>query len=256
MGQPNHGGNGMTWSAQSLQFVLFTAPKPGQPDALQPWLKLFNNSSPQNYQQAPAGAPQVQSNASATIGNYNVMVGAMPGRFDLILTSSAAPSNTPPLIDDVKTALSALVTYGLQFLAFQPAQRLAIVANLIEKTADQDAAIKRFKELAGGINVPSGGTDLALQLNVPKIDPVTGHPINRLCRWQTQLLQMFTLHLDATTGQGSPVVQTAHAMGVMIDVNTAPASVDFEYDKATKIVNALAAEVQQIMSGGYDYVAA
>jgi hypothetical protein len=245
----------MTWSAQSLQFVLFTAPKPGQPDALQPWLKLFN-SSPQNYQQAPAGAPQVQSNASAMIGNFNVMVGAMPGRFDVILTSSDAPSNTPPLIGDVQAALRTLVAYAHQFLAFQPAQRLAIVANLIEEAADQDAAVKRFKELAGGINVPNGGTDLALQVNVPKIDAAIGHQINRLCRWQTQLLQMVTLHLDASTGQGSPLVQTSHAMGVMIDVNTAPAVVDFEQNKATNIVNALAAEVEQIMSGGYDYVAA
>lgn len=244
----------MSWSAQSLQFVLFTTPKPSQPDALQPWLKLFN-SSPQNYQQAPAGAPQSQSHASATIGDFNVMVGAMPGRFDLVLSSSEAPTDTPPLIEDVQTGLSTLLTYSKQFLEFQPAQRLAIVANLIEQSVDQAAAVARFKELTGDLNVPLGGTDLALQMNVPKEDADSGQQMNRLCRWQTQLLQMVRVHIDASTGTGNPLVTTAHAMGLMIDVNTVPSTVDYERGKALNIVKSLAAEIEHIISGGYDYVA-
>lgn len=247
----------MVWCAQSLQFALFTAPKPGQPDALQPWLKLFT-APPQNYQQAPPGAPQLQSTAAGIVGEYNVTVGAMPGRYDVVLMSGDQTPNpdTPPLIADLDAALGTLVGHALRLLDFQPAQRLAIIVNLIEHVAGPAEAAERFVQMVGGLQVPGSSTDLVLQLNVPAVAGDTGQPINRLCRWQTQLMQMVTVHVDAQSATANPIVKTAHAAGLVIDVNSVPNSIDFERERALAVLTSLADEVRKIILGGYEYVTA
>lgn len=245
----------MVWSAQQLQFVLFTAPKPGQPDALQPWLKLFK-STPQNYQQSGPGAPQPTASASGVIGNFNVTVGAAPGRFDIILTSSdnTAEPDRPPLISDIEAGLGSLVAHATKFLEFEPSIRLALVTNLSEPVADLAASADKFRQLAGGLDFPPGATDLALQLNVRKTDPESGREVNRLCRWQTQLLQSFVVHFDGAFGQGAPIVKSTHAIGATFDINTVPSQAQFERDEALAVVKFLEAETSRVISGGYEYV--
>ncbi len=245
----------MVWSAQGLQFALFTALKPGQPDALQPWMKLFQ-SSPQNFQGAAPGTPQ--SSASGVIGDFQVSVSAMPGRFDLTVSAQqgAPPSVTgsgPPMIGDVGAALKILVQYAKQLLEFQPAQRLAIVANLAEVVQGPEDALALAADLVGGMSIRAGASDFAFQLNVPKADAATGQPINRVCRWQTQVAQIITMGIGPG-GPSAPAVQSTHVVGLTLDINTVPGHVDFEKDKAVAIVDALATEVEQIISGGYAYV--
>lgn len=251
----------MAWSAQGLQFALFTALKPGHPDALQPWIKLFQ-SSPQNFQGAAPGAPQLQSSASGVVGDFQVSIGAMPGRFDLTVSAQGGPPSggpplmpggAPPMIDDIGGALRVLVLYAKQLLEFQPAQRLAIVANLAEIVPGPEEALARAADLVGGVNIRAGATDFAFQLNLPKVEAATGQALNRVCRWQTQIAQIITMGIGPS-GPSAPAIQSTHVVGLTLDINSVPGHVDFEKDKAVAIVDALASEAEQIISGGYAYV--
>ena len=248
----------MGWSAQSLQFVLFCPPMVGASDALQPWSKLFH-ISPNNFQQSPPGFPQAQSTAMGLIGDFNVTIGAMPGRFDLILGPPAdGPNSGPPLLGEPFQALSVLVEHAKKFLEFQPAMRLAIVANLVESAADQHSANKRFTELTGGIDVPEIASDLSLQINVPVEKASLGLRLNRLCRWQSQQVQLVTFMFNVDGASHTPIQSATQAynVGLSIDINTVPTPATFDKSKAIDILNELADEIKKISLGGYEHLVA
>lgn len=244
----------MTWQAESLQFALFTAPTGAQPDALQPWLKLFP-TGPQNFQGLVPG-PQPQSTAAGPLGDFTLTISSTPGRFDLVITmreDNPSPKG-PPRIADISVALQVLTKQARKFVEVQPAVRLAFVANLAMPTDDAQGARQLFLDLVPGVQVPNSAIDLAFQVNLQKTHEATGRAMNRLCRWQTQVGQMIMFGMSPS-GPSAPTVHVMHSMGLVLDVNTVPSSpANFDMSTAIALVEALAYEVEQIISGGYEYV--
>lgn len=251
---PNQRGVRMGWSAQSLQLVIFCQPKLAPPDALQPWFKLFG-ASPENFQKASLGSPQEQSTALGAVGDYNFMIAASQGRYDLMLSAGDPQlmSGSPPLFADIDKALGVLIGHGNSLIDFQPASRLAIVAQLQRLTDSEAAAAQQFHDLIGMQFAPSKAIDLSFQVNVRK-DTAAGPQLNRLCRWHTQTQQLMFMPMDPVSGPAPRVASTFHGVGFMIDVNTLPGSEEFERQKSRALVDEIASEIKSIISGGYRYV--
>jgi hypothetical protein len=191
------------------------------------------------------------------VGNYNFMVSATQGRYDLVISPNdeAMTSGSTPLIPDVDTAVAVLLAHAESMLDFQPALRLAIVAQLHEPYDTERDAAEAFGKHVGGLSVPTDGIDLSLQLNVRKHDDGTDQTMNRLCRWSTQRLQFMMVNMDSPTGPSSRPGPLIHGVGLLVDINTLASAQEFEKGKALAITNAIAGEVKKIISGGYGYVA-
>lgn len=243
----------MAWAAQSLQFALFAPPDGRAPDALATWLSIFG-SPPQKYEQENPGTPRHRAIAQGTLKQRNFTVVATMDRLDIVLSPpDLGPAPTPPVFPDVFEALKILENLALKFAGGRSGTRLALVSNFTEFVENQGAANLRVSELVNGAPIPTDATDVSFQLNVRKLDHATGQTINRLCRWQTQFVQMFQFQIGVSDPAKS-VFAEAHLASLMTDVNTVPTNVPLKSSEAVAIVGSIFEETRNILTSGYSYV--
>lgn len=251
----------MTWSADWLSCVFFSSQSVGAADALQDWHRVFGGATPQRYQQNPH--PAGSSQAMGIVGSYQVVIGAQPGRTELTLlpppndqTSQIAanPELLAPSITNVEHALDTLRGHASRFVAGQNAMRVALVANLSEKTSDQAAAVALFKRVTSLEWLPEGASDLLFGFNTILEFSVasTKVQINRLRRWGTvtQKIGIFTLQ----TALGAPNLMQpvdVHAAFLNIDLNTVPRLVPFADSESDLLFDNLITEAKRIISEGH-----
>jgi hypothetical protein len=246
----------MAWYAQSLQFALFTPAKLSGPDAITPWQRIFG-FLPQNFQQTPPGASQPQSMAAGIVGGANFNLIATTGRFDLVLSPLIVDANAEAQgFEDVTGALSLLTGYASALMSLEPATRLSIISTVIEPMSTPAEAAERFVAVTGGAPAVKGGRDFAYQVNIqiPAGDKLP--MINRLCRWQTQMVQVVMAQLEAGVPVPATMTPERPVLTLTTDINSHPMPGPLDKDSAVALLDRLAEETLGIILGGYDQLVA
>jgi|SRR5579863_6723446 len=239
----------MSWKADSLHFVAF-GDIASAVDSLQPWLRVFGNS-PQQLQNAPTGQ-QPFSTASGSVGAYQFAINSNPGRVELVLGPGQSSSGSPEPIADWKSALQLLVSHAVAASENMNSNRVAIVGNFSQKTANAEQAGQIFKTQIGVKDVPERAVDLSFGFNIKKDLNDIANGMNRLCRWGTGVQKIFGMQINSTGGAPTISIQEDHVAILQIDINTA--IMDFhDNDLRNSIVQQLAFEVTSIVEGGYAY---
>ncbi|CAN7421903.1 hypothetical protein LJR009_003587 [Bosea sp. LjRoot9] len=216
----------MAWNAQSLQAVFFTASASVE-NASSVFTRL-TDSKPSNsqYNQLPSGLEQ--SNASGKLGEFGLTMQSQPGRLDVFLLPQEAvvPSATfpsePPAILDVPAASQALADIVTK-IDTVPANRLAVVFNLIRSADGPVGAAKQIINLTGIPIAFDDAVDLFFRVNRQSALRVDDESvlINRIMAWSVQNFQAINL----TVGQSQPLpaapVANLYAAALQIDLNTA-----------------------------------
>lgn len=253
----------MDWLANSIHFVLFTVPKPGVSDAIQPWQRLFG-VPPEQYQQHPQGA-QFGGTAMGTVGDYQMHVIVSPQRLELAIMPKQNPSISningeisPPSLTDLDSAFGAFTQYALKMLIEEGVYRLAVLLNLSLPTTSATSAAAKFYEFSRIKGLPDQASDLSLTVNVPRKVENISMEINRVCRWATGIGQMVQVNFTGT--MALPTVHQTHAALLNIDVNTAVRQTAatpnvLKSGDRERILVELVSEAKQIMWSGYDRLA-
>lgn len=235
----------MAWSAETLQFVIFTQPSVAPVDAFQIWIELFT-TTPDGYQKHP-DPMAMASNATGTYAGYNFAVTCNPGRIDLVLQGAAAPF---PEIANLEAATTLLKDRSLILSGKRQGVRFALVAQLFENMKSLAAANEAFAQKTTLNNLPKSATDLTFAINLTKQLGGTGININRICRWNSVVKQVMQVQFGNLVPTQGPSQEQA-ALMLNLDVNTILRAGSIPGEKSSQVIEGLFAEYRSIMEGGY-----
>ena len=242
----------MTWAAESLHCVLFSQVSPGIPDALQPWLRTFGGN-PQSFQQLPTQGGG-GAHATGTVGNYQGTIVAQAGRLELILSSSSQSANAPPVIDDIRSAVTSLHHYIPQFAAGETPIRVAMLVNLSKRVVDETMAAREFGRETHLNDLPPGSRDLTFALNIPRPSPIQGVDINRICKWSTGVQQMLQFQIGVGGAAPGLVTQSFVVISLHLDLNTTPRQNPFTAQQTLQLCDHLVDESRALIVDAHGHL--
>lgn len=240
----------MKWAAESIHAVVFRVPTGETPDALQPWLRMFE-TPPQSFQRNPSGQPP-GSIATAPVGDFQVTVSAQTGRQEIILAQPPVGDQPPSPIVDVDAATSIIADYFKKLLTGDSVVRIALVLNLSKRFPDAGQAVASFKADSKLADIPSDATDLQFAVNVRKRFASSPVQMNRLCKWGTATQQFIMMQLAPGGTAPSISVREFPAETLQIDINSHQGDGHIGPDRVGPMFDELVSEAFLIMSQGYD----
>lgn len=244
------------WKVESIQGVVFIAPKPGFPDALSTWAS-FGIGSPMTFNQisGPAG-PSSGSTATGVIGDLNVSLTLQPGRYDVVLSAANAASplsaSGPAYIPSFDAAIEYLTKFCEKIISAENPQRVALVLSMAEQYPNADEAGKAFKEIVP-ISWPlEGAQELNFSFNLQKKLGTAGWSMNRICRWTTSERQILTMEIGPAGQMHTTATSKTEVLTFNVDVNTTPRPIPLGQSQASSAFAELVKEATAIKLGGYD----
>lgn len=246
----------MSWSLQSIAAVVFTAPTPAPKSAFEVWQQL-TGQAPSAFNQNPAGAP-LGSHAAGPFNAFQLTVAIQPGRAEVALNPADPTPDAegfPPVLD-FASASAEVISLAKKCTSLDPPIRLAVVANFVEFVQEPEQAVSIFRQSTKLNALPPNAADLSFGLNVRR-HCSTGWEMNRLCRWSVGHIQFVQFVMNAGQGVAEMPRMTIskHLAQLTVDLNTVPRAFPMNEAQAHTTLDELAAEVEAIMSGGYDRLA-
>jgi len=250
------GGRNVSWQALSLQCVLFSQAQAGLPDALQPWMQLFG-APPLSYQQGPPGGPP-QSQATGVVGVYQVIIIAQLGRLEAALSVAPTAGVAFPAIEDIGTGLITLREHAHKLIGLKEGlSRLALLVHLVKQTGSAKASNEDVCRNVKLPSLPDNATDVEFALNVRRPLPVSNNlEINRVCRWSSQVHQLFQVQVRPDGVSQSARVNEMHMSSLQLDLNTVPMEAPLPPAVTLQVFDALVDEAKALIFEGYDRLAA
>jgi hypothetical protein len=242
--------NLMNLQADSVQAVIFLMAGAPQEDALKIWERIFPGDSPDGFNRNNA-APTLQSTASGERDGHNFTVLSQVGRVDIILgpkqSGGVMPLGAPPRIQDIHSAVPAMVNIWKRVLPSVKASRLAFVLDFSQSVAAGEEA-KGMSELIPVIPLPENSTDVIFQFNQRRMfGCVPDLMMNRLCTWSMGMVHMFSVGVGGRSG--APTMASPF-IGFKIDLST-PQESTLSGTSLTEIADELVSEAQAIFNEGF-----
>ncbi|WNV09596.1 hypothetical protein [Tardiphaga sp. 709] len=205
-----------SWGLQSLQAVWFTQSQ--LPDVAAVFTAA-TGAKPDNVQQPSIGL----SLATGSDGKHQFHCQAVPGRTDFFKFS--IPGQGVPLDFEVSSCLADFEAGILRAGdVVGPANRLALVSNLLREVGDQAEASDIIAKLVGWPVPFPDAQDLNIQVN-RRARLSTGTSVNRLVRWFYQSLQ------EVVVG-AVPAVKMRDFAALALDINTVPSELPATFNSA------------------------
>lgn len=224
------------WDIQSLQVVVWAAPGTPAVDPVATYTQVFGKAPNGVQQQVAAGV----TSANGTVGTDTYVLQNGPGRVDLFQIPNRPSGPFIPIQDDPDAAFDRLLIFAEKIPIYQSA-RVAIVANTVSRTSDNEAAVRIVSEAIDDRLSLAGSTDLMFQVN-RRGSLAHGLEVNRFIKWASVALK--NISLDT----GTPVMTDVFFASSVIDINTVsePSSMITSTERTTAFT-LIRGEIQRIM---------
>jgi hypothetical protein len=241
----------MAWRAQGIRFVLYPAPGAALPEAFEVWKTVLTGREPETIQRPRAGAPGVtQSLAQGTVRELQTTITVQPTRLDLLVGPQDPWGGDRALA--LKDVLTPATTYGTKIVDLFAASRLALVFDCFQETDGWAASVAKFRDEVPLNTLPATARETTFVVNVTReLAALPGSTMNRLCKWETALLQQFLVTGQAGLGAQPILGNQRHMLNYQTDLSSEIRNAALEKAVAQATLVELAEETRLLVDQGY-----
>ncbi len=242
----------MIWEASAVKFVLFTAPPFAfGVNASELWNKAVG-TPPQTYNEIPSPIPTSIASGRSPSGSGQATLTLQPGRIDLAFMPAHRPgedTSRPPTVL-LEAALADGAAIAGMIYPGVPIQRIGLNTEFFSLPGSGAAAVDELIAELPIEALPQGAEDLIFQVNVPSRFSSAGQRMNRICQWNTGVMQLIQFVVGPS---GSSPVLVEHPVRAMrLDLNTdARRTEPLDSASLPGLWSELADETKEILSDGY-----
>lgn len=243
----------MDWQANNVRIVLFTT-SPSTEQAGPAWVKLAGGRFPDAIQPNPPMG-------TVAAGDYEglwLVVAPLPGRIQIEITGKPRQEGPPLPISDIRGAIDTLCSL-VPKLEVAGINRLAVAVEAVRSVRNGMESVEALRAELPFLQLAPDAEDVIFQVNSPRRLKERGLKMNRLCKWQTLLQQLYYFEMAAGTplipgqapGGAGKIVSETHQFGLSVDVNTHPTGEAISQKKVPAVLAELAESTLEVLHLGY-----